>query len=511
MKKIYIAIPLAAMMLASCDPSEIDLGSPSAAYSESALSEGFNFVQYSDEAHTQQAADGNYFTYATNPNEPVQIVTVNADGEETIIGYGTNGSFKIVPKRGQSQNVQFFVRLKNQDGSVTQVEKSANVYVPAELTPEMRYLVSDAYGEKIWTWDTEFRADEGCWGNIGYAGCSGEEFAATGGGCIWWGAKPETLAEADQRKNADQVELTGEEDRNAYMVFTEDGKILTYDAKGKEIRSGRFEVQGYTGERKYASIDGSQAAWSLGTFKTTAGSILFPFKINGGGAKPTDFEILQLDANHLKLVYVAPGTGSWKEATWWAFKSVGDAEASLTNFGSKDWTWDTEFRADEGCWGNIGYAGCSGEEFAATGGGCIWWGGKPENLADADQRKNAGGDPVCGEENRNAYMTFDWKNSTISTYDAAGNKIRGGKFAITNWKNGKRSISSIDGGQPAWALGTLETDAGSILFPYKINGGGEKPKSFEILQLDGDHLKLVYVAPGTGAWKEATWWAFKKK
>ena len=323
MKKIYIAIPLAAMMLASCDPSEIDLGSPSAAYSESALSEGFSFVQYSDEAHTQQATDGNYFTYATNPNEPVQIVTVNADGEETIIGNGSTGSFKIVPKRGESSDVQFFVRLKNQDGSVTQVEKSANVYVPAELNPEMRYLVSDAYGEKIWTWDTEFRADEGCWGNIGYAGCSGEEFAATGG--------------------------------------------------------------------------------------------------------------------------------------------------------------------------------------------CIWWGGKPENLADADQRKNAGDDPICGEENRNAYMTFDWKNSTISTYDAAGKKIRGGKFAITNWKNGKRSISSIDGGQPAWALGTLETDPGAILFPYKINGGGEKPKSFEILQLDGNHLKLVYVAPGTGAWAEATWWAFKKK
>ena len=32
-----------------------------------------------------------------------------------------------------------------------------------------------------------------------------------------------------------------------------------------------------------------------------------------------------------------------------------------------------------------------------------------------------------------------------------------------------------------------------------------------LLQLDGDHLKLVYVAPGTGAWAEATWWAFKKK
>ena len=51
----------------------------------------------------------------------------------------------------------------------------------------------------------------------------------------------------------------------------------------------------------------------------------------------------------------------------------------------------------------------------------------------------------------------------------------------------------------------------SYLFPFKINGGGEKPTAFEILQLDGDHLKLVYAAPGTGGWAEATWWAFKKK
>ena len=44
-------------------------------------------------------------------------------------------------------------------------------------------------------------------------------------------------------------------------------------------------------------------------------------KINGEGEKPTDFEIMQLDANHLKLIYAAPGTAGWGEATWWAFKA----------------------------------------------------------------------------------------------------------------------------------------------------------------------------------------------
>ena len=45
-----------------------------------------------------------------------------------------------------------------------------------------------------------------------------------------------------------------------------------------------------------------------------------PFQINSGGNKPTDFEIMQLDSEHIKLIYAAPGTGGWGEATWWAFK-----------------------------------------------------------------------------------------------------------------------------------------------------------------------------------------------
>jgi hypothetical protein len=48
---------------------------------------------------------------------------------------------------------------------------------------------------------------------------------------------------------------------------------------------------------------------------------LFPFQINSGGKKPTEFEIMQLDTEHLQLIYAAPGTGSWGEATWWAFKA----------------------------------------------------------------------------------------------------------------------------------------------------------------------------------------------
>ena len=57
----------------------------------------------------------------------------------------------------------------------------------------------------------------------------------------------------------------------------------------------------------------------------------------------------------------------------------------------------------------------------------------------------------------------------------------------------------------------LLTLSGSILFPFQINGGGTKPTEFEILKATEDQLQLIYAAPGTAGWGEATWWAFKKK
>ena len=108
-------------------------------------------------------------------------------------------------------------------------------------------------------------------------------------------------------------------------------------------------------------------------------------------------------------------------------------------------------------------------------------------------------------------MTIDWKSSTIVSYGADGKKITSGTYEIQNWGNGNRTISSIDGSQSQWALGRLVTPNPCILWPYQINSGGSTPTTFEIMQLDNNHLKLIYAAPGTGSWSEATWWAFKAK
>ena len=484
-------------LLTACDPSKDSIGMPGdSGLTGDQLTSGFTTKQYGDETYTTEAADGNYFQYFTSPSRVVTIYQLDEEGNRNVLASGkANGTFKIVPKRGNPSQQTYYVETRDFNGNTITGQKTATVFVPSELSPEMRLLASDSYGSKTWKWDTEFRQDGAVWGNLGYA--PGEDWTSG----IWWGAKPEELT--GQLQHSDTHVATGEESNAASMVMYDDGNIACFDAGGNQIRKGKYSVEGWTGEKSQASVDGSIANWAYGTLVTTEGSILFPFKINGGGEKPTRFEIIQLDASNLKLIYAAPGTGGWGEATWWAFKSGSDAEGALTGFENKAWTWDTEFRENGAVWGNLGYA--AGDDW--TGG--IWWGAKPEELTGQLQHSDTG--VATGEESADAYMTFDWKTGAVKSYSGAGAEIRSGKFEILNWGNGEKTQASVDGSIANWAYGTLHTDAGSILFPFKINGGGEKPTDFEIIQLTNDNMKLIYAAPGTGGWGEATWWAFKKK
>ena len=484
-------------LLTACDPSKDSIGMPGdSGLTGDQLTSGFTTKQYGDETYTTEAADGNYFQYFTSPSRVVTIYQLDEEGNRNVLASGkANGTFKIVPKRGNPSQQTYYVETRDFNGNTITGQKTATVFVPSELSPEMRLLASDSYGSKTWKWNTEFREDGAVWGNLGYA--PGEDWTSG----IWWGAKPEELT--GQLQHSDTHVATGEESNAASMVMYDDGNIACFDAGGNQIRKGKYSVEGWTGEKSQASVDGSIANWAYGTLVTTEGSILFPFKINGGGEKPTRFEIIQLDASNLKLIYAAPGTGGWGEATWWAFKSGSDAEGALTGFENKAWTWDTEFREDGAVWGNLGYA--AGDDW--TGG--IWWGAKPEELTGQLQHSDTG--VATGEESADAYMTFDWKTGAVKSYSGAGAEIRSGKFEILNWGNGEKTQASVDGSIANWAYGTLHTDAGSILFPFKINGGGEKPTDFEIIQLTNDNMKLIYAAPGTGGWGEATWWAFKKK
>ena len=151
MKKIYLALPLLALAMTACDPSKFDLGSPDGNTSTSTIESAITITQV--DADGNPAADGNYFTYTTSPALPVQIFNYNSEGKEVSLAHGPKGSFSIVPKRGQDPNQTFYVRVANHDGSMSEITKTYNVYVPTELSPEIKYLASNS-GSKKWVWDT---------------------------------------------------------------------------------------------------------------------------------------------------------------------------------------------------------------------------------------------------------------------------------------------------------------------------------------------------------------------
>jgi hypothetical protein len=475
-------------------------------YTSSNLLNGAEFSQYADQACTTPKADGNWIKYNIPNVSGIYIYYVKPDGSEFKLTSGAAGGvFNFVPARGSDPNQTVYFRYINANNEETIATHEFTVEVAAELKPEVRIIASNAYGKKTWKWDTQSYPDQwfagAVWGNLGYTPGDGDTFVDSGNG-IWWGAKPEELT--GQLNHSDTGVATGEEDPNAYMVFTEDGLVNTYTADGTIIRGGTYEIKDWSPENPH-QVNGVN--WHIGTLVTDKPALLFPFKINGGGTTVTSFEILQLTPDEMKLVYADAGTGGWSEATWWAFRSNSDGDGCLTEYDKKDWTWDTESYPDQwfagAVWGNFGYTPGDGDSFVNAGNG-IWWGAKPEELTGQLQHSDTG--TATGEESAAAYMTFT-SDGLITTYAADGSEIRGGTYEITEWNPDKPTqVNGVN-----WNIGKMTTNQPAILFPFKINGGGTTVTSFEIMQLTNEKMKLVYADEGTGGWSEATWWAFKKK
>ena len=91
------------------------------------------------------------------------------------------------------------------------------------------------------------------------------------------------------------------------MVISDDGLVKCYDATGKEIRNGTWELD-------LSTADG----WKLGTLKTSEGAILFPFEINAGGRYVKDYWIFSISDKEMILTYPDNGAFSgWSEGTYW--------------------------------------------------------------------------------------------------------------------------------------------------------------------------------------------------
>ncbi|MBQ7440519.1 MAG: hypothetical protein IJV52_03190 [Prevotella sp.] len=171
MKKQILFMVAALGLLTACDPSKDSIDMPgNSDLTGEQLASGFTVKQYADETYTTEAADGNYFTFTTSPSRVVTIYQKDEEGTRNDLVSGkANGTFKIVPKRGNPTTQTYYIETKDFNGNTITGQKTAEVYVPQELEPAVRWLASDAYGSKTWKWDTEFREDGAVWGNFGYA------------------------------------------------------------------------------------------------------------------------------------------------------------------------------------------------------------------------------------------------------------------------------------------------------------------------------------------------------
>jgi len=478
----------AAALLVSCDPSRDDSKFDINYVSLDELTDCISFTQ--TDADGNEASDGNYFSFITSPATHVEIFNYLSDGSENQLAHGTSGTFTIKPKRGSDPNQTFYVRVVNSDGTITETSYTYNVYVMQELDPEIRLLASDSYGSKIWKWDTSITGQ--CWGNMGYCGGAGSDVGISGNG-QWWGVGSEEEF-LTQLQHTEDGAYHGDGDvENSYMEITDEGICTSYDANGDVIRTGSYKVEGYDAD----------AEWRKGLLKTTA--ILWPYEINSGGNIPGEYEIVYLTADKMTLVYPKGGDystlGAWGEATYWHFKSTSDVDGMAWGYASTDsksWTWDTSITGQ--CWGNMGYCGGAGSDVGISGNG-QWWGvGSEEEFLTQLNHTNDGA--AHGDESLDAYFTLTGEG-IIERHAGDGTLINSGSF----------SFDRITGNE--WKQANLNTTAGTILWPYEINSGGNMPTLFEVVYLTGDKMTLVYPKGGDystlGAWGEATYWHFKTK
>jgi len=499
MKKSILLFAVALGILTACDPIKEDGSMDVDSFTPANLLDGATFSQYADEACTEAKADGNWIKYSIPKASGIFIYYVKPDGTEFKLASGASaGVFEFVPARGSDPNQTVYFKYVNANLEEVVASKDFTVEVAQELKPEIRYLASNDYGYKTWKWDPSVANTGGVvWGNMGYCGGAGADVGLAGNG-QWWGVVAESETEAgsgngflQQLNHTHDGAYHGDGDvEKSYMVFTEDGILTSYDSGGGVIRSDAYTVENYN----------PNGEWKVGDLVTKA--ILWPYEINSGGNVPGRYEICYLSSSQMTLVYPDGGDfgglGGWGEATFWHFCSNSDVKGMLYGYDNgKDWTWNTE-ALDGVVWGNMGYCGGSGANAVATG---KWWGVTSEEEFMGQLNHTNDGN-AHGDESMNAYFTLT-PDGVITRHAGDGSVINQGSFSVDE------SVAN------EWKVANLNTAAGTILFPYEINSGGNMPTTFEMLNITGNTMTLCYPDGGDfgglGGWGEATFWQFKAK
>ena len=489
MKKSILLFAVALGMLTACDPIKEDGSMCIDSYTSSNLLDGASFSQFTDEACTTSAPDGNWIKYNIPNVSGIYIYYIKADGSEFKLHSGAAGGvFNFVPSRGSDPNQTVYFKYINANLEEVVATHEFTVQVAAELKPEIRLIASNDYGKKTWKWDTSVTG--AVWGNMGYCGGAGKDVGIFGNG-QWWGVTSTDEFNQQLQHSTDGVNQ-GDGDLNAYMVFTEDGILNAYDATGKVIRTDGYTIENYN----------PSGEWKVGDLVTKA--ILWPYEINSGANIPGRYEICYLTSDEMTLVYPDGGDfgslGGWGEATFWHFYSDSDVLGMAYGYDNgKDWTWDTE-ATDGVVWGNMGYCGGSGADVGISSNG-KWWGVTSE-AEFMTQLNHTNDGNAHGDESMDAFMTLT-PDGVITRHAGDGSVINSGTFSIDETVKND------------WKVANLNTTAGTILWPYEINSGGNMPTTFEMVYLTGSKMCLVYPDGGDfgslGGWGEASFWHFKAK
>lgn len=497
MKKLFLILGLAGVVLTSCDPQKAEGDFVSIDKTAESLMSGASFAQFAlVDGEYVPSQTGNYIQYEF---PGIQAVTVfYKKGEDRkILAYGkAGGMVYYMPPRGSDPLQSIYFSYLNGDGTEIVAEKQFTLEVAQALDQGTKLLVSEA-GSKKWKWMPTDVNGGAVWGNGGYM--AGEQDGSLNINGAWWGCGVlDGTCEATFESQTDHAgsrwpEVEGECYALSYMEFLDDGTLNAYSNEGVKINEGTFSITNFNNNEVT-----NAETFSRGTLTTTEGAILWPFAINSGGFQPTDFEIGWLDPTRMILIYDYKHEGSWGECTWWSFMSDDDAAILATH----DWYWKPTEVNGGAVWGNGCYlAGSQSGDGSING---SWWGcGVNDGTCGdtfAGQMQHAGDAYVEGEEYSTSKMSFDVDNATITVYDKDGKQIRQGSFSMDLTPN-----------PDTFSVGTLETSAGTILWPFQINGNGFQPTSFEVGYFSPETLILIYPKEGAGAWDECTWWSFGKK
>lgn len=148
-------------------------------------------------------------------------------------------------------------------------------------------------------------------------------------------------------------------------------------------------------------------------------------------------------------------------------------------FESQTWVWDTE--ASDGVWGNGGY-------MSNTGPG--WW---VVQAAGIDEQCEGKGYPKDGLD---GWMTFTLKGKKVTTSR--------GETGTISWD---LSASAKEG----WSYGTLTFTGTVPLLGVQPNVNNQRQYEYQIIGMDGEHLRLCAPEPGSGSGGTAWFWNFKVK